>query len=63
MYHNINDLCSKINVIKEKADELWLTNKKDELEPLDTGLPDPQIKFKIEDIRALCADIANDNRN
>ena len=22
MYHNINDLCSKIDVIKEKADEL-----------------------------------------
>ena len=61
MYHNINELCKKIDVIKLKADELRLTHNRDALEPLDTGLPDPQIKFQLDDIQALCADVANDN--
>ena len=58
MYHNINDLCRKINVIKQKADKLQLTH---DTTALDTGFAgDPETKFMLEDIQALCADIAND---
>ena len=60
MYHNINDLCKKINVIKQKADELCLTLTRDLQEPLDNGLRDPQIQYQLDDIQALCADISND---
>lgn len=60
MYHNIDDICRKIDVIKQKADKLQVAYIRDTLEPLDTGLPDPQIKFQLEDIQALCADISND---
>lgn len=57
MYHNINDLCRKINIIKEKADKLH------KLRPtlLNTGFAsDPKLQFQLEDIQALCRDIAND---
>ena len=51
MYHNIDDLIAKVNVIKEKADRL-LTGPSSQ---------DPVLtQFEIEDIQALCADIAND---
>lgn len=60
MYHNIDDICRKIDVIKAKADKLQIATLIDEFEPLDTGLPDPQLKFQLDDIQALCADIAND---
>ena len=63
MYHNIDDICRKINVIKAKADKLQIDAHLDALEPLDTGLPDPQIKFQLNDIQALCADIANDKEH
>lgn len=51
MYHNINDLIAKVNVIKDKADRLQSDHK----------YQDPvQTQFEIDDIQALCADIAND---
>jgi len=52
MYHNIEDLCNKVDVIKEKADKLRLVAHTDH--------SDPQYQFELEDIQALCADIAND---
>ncbi len=58
MYHNINDICRKIDVIKEKADKLWLSHRNTSL---DTGFDgDPELQHKLADIQALCADIAND---
>jgi len=58
MYHNINALCKKIDVIKEKADKLRLTHN---ATMLDTGFAgDPELQFELDDIQALCADIAND---
>lgn len=61
MYHNINDLCKKINVIKEKADKLQHLHN---TTSLDTGFAgDPEVQFQLDDIQALCADIANDKEN
>ena len=55
MYHDINDVCKKIDVIKEKAERLQL---------MKTTLPatadTPEFKFELDDIRAMCAEIAND---
>ena len=58
MYHNINDLCRKIDVIKEKADKLRLAHDNG---MVDTGFnSDPKLQFELDDIQALCRDIAND---
>ena len=58
MYHNINDLCKKINVIKQKADNL---QRRHDATSLDTGFAgDSELQFELDDIQALCADIAND---
>lgn len=57
MYHNINAICKKIDLIKEKADEL---RHQHNTTSLDTGQPDPDIQYKVEDIQALCRDIVND---
>ena len=53
MYHTIEDLCKKIDVIKEKSDVLR------EEQAQATSTPE-LIQFEIDDIQALCADIAND---
>ena len=52
MYHTIEDLCKKIDVIKEKSDVL----REQEAQATQPEL----IQFEIDDIQALCADIAND---
>lgn len=51
MYHTIEDLCKKIDVIKEKSDVL-----REQAQATQPEL----IQFEIDDIQALCADIAND---
>ena len=53
MYHNIDDLCKKIDVIKEKSDILRNQQHRATIDPVLT-------QFEIDDIQALCADIAND---
>lgn len=59
MYHNINDLCNKINVIKQKADALQL---KHDDGMVDTGfnVNDSELQHELADIQSLCGDIAND---
>ena len=52
MHHNINELCNKIDVIKQKADKLRLVEY--------TDCSSPEIQYTIADVQALCADIAND---
>ena len=53
MYHTIEDLCKKVDVIKMKSDALRNLQHR--------ATADPKlIEFEIADIQALCADIAND---
>ena len=59
MYHNINDLCNKIDVIKEKADNLRAEHNNDRLVVGFAG-DDMKLQYELADIQALCADIAND---
>ena len=54
MYHDIDAICKKIDIIKEKADKLREGA---------IGYQDPELtQYEIDDIRALCADIANDRQ-
>ena len=55
MYHDINDVCKKIDVIKEKAERLQLMKT---THPATANTP--EFKFELDDIRAMCAEIAND---
>jgi len=53
MYHTIEDLCKKVEVIQKKAENLRNLQHR--------ATADPKlIEFEIADIQALCADIAND---
>ena len=59
MYHTIEEFLQKIDVINEKADVLRL-----HISAVNLGFeePDPAIiQYEIDDLRALCADIANDS--
>jgi hypothetical protein len=52
MYHTIDDLCKKIDIIKLKSDALRNQAQ---------GISIPEeIQFEIDDIQALCREIAND---
>jgi len=53
MYHTIDDFCNKIDLIKNKSETLRDPQYRATTSPA-------EIQFEIDDIRALCADIAND---
>jgi len=55
MYHTIEDLCKKVDVIKEKSDKLRNQEHRASISP-------ELIQFEIDDIQALCADIARDTQ-
>lgn len=55
MYHTIEDLCNKIDVIKEKSQSLR------DRQYRATACRE-QIQFDIDDIQALCAEVANDTK-
>jgi hypothetical protein len=60
MYHSIDDLIAKVNVIKMKSDDL--RDRIDGRAASGIPLSDAEIQFEIDDIQALCADIANDRQ-
>lgn len=60
MYHNLNDFLNKIDVIKQKADKIRYNHN---ITFVDMDVQDQDIKFEIDDIRALCADIVNDKEH
>lgn len=59
MYHTIEEFCKKIELINEKSNAL--RERKASREKFEIPLSDAELQFEIDDIRALCADIANDN--
>jgi len=63
MYHNVADLINKVHVIEEKTDEL--KHLCDYMEahktvPINHERLEETKQFLVDDIQALCADIAND---
>ena len=58
MYHTIEDLCKKVDVIKMKTDAL--RDRQQERHLAELPLSEAEINFELADIQALCRDIAND---
>jgi len=61
MYHNINAICDKIDLIKLKADRLRIDHNK-------SPGPDPdyeitQNNWQLDDIKSLCLEVANSKAN
>ena len=50
MYHSVEDICNKVDVLKEKAD--FLRSQEEELDSTD-----PILQYLQDDIIALCRDI------
>lgn len=61
MYHKISEMCDKVNVIYTKSLELrHLKYSKSIKDDLKKAERDFQIDILIQDIQALCSEIAND---
>jgi hypothetical protein len=57
MIHSINELCTKINGLKIKADKLQTDNKAKED---GCSIPKAELDHQIADIQLICNLIAND---
>ncbi len=65
MYHRIFELLDKLDVIKNKAEELRRMReymKGHHTVPIDMVRLTEERDFLVSDIQALCRDIANDTR-
>ena len=66
MYHNITELLKKLEVINSKADELTRLVKysgSHKSVKLNYDRLDASQKYLIDDIQALCREVANDTRS